>query len=333
MACAAPALIDAHGRTVRYLRLSVTDRCDLRCRYCMGEDMTFLPRDRRLSADEIVVIAERFVARGVRTIRLTGGEPLVRADIGAITGRIGAMIGRGLEELTLTTNATRLAGHARMLADAGVRRINVSLDSLDPTTFRAITRHGDLDAVLGGIEAARTSGLAVRINMVPLAGINEHEAPAMLDWCAERGFDLALIEAMPLGEIADDRFARFVPASVLIDRLRERHTLLQSTHRTSGPARYFQVAGSATRVGVISPITDNFCGTCNRVRVTAEGMLHACLGDGAGFDLRAAIASGGEPALDAAIDAALGDKPQRHAFAVVPGGKPALARHMSVTGG
>lgn len=328
-----PALVDAHGRTIRYLRISVTDRCDLRCRYCMAETMTFLPRRALLALEEIAIIAERFIARGVTKIRLTGGEPLVRRDVGELAGRLGAWIGRGLDELTLTTNGTRLAEHAAALHAAGVRRVNVSLDTLDPDRFRFITRHGDLAQVLDGIGAAKAAGLAVKINTVALAGLNEDEIPSILAWCMGEGHDLSLIETMPLGAIDEDRVDRFVPLTRVFERLGTAFDLIRDAHRTGGPARYWRVAGTNSRLGLISPLTANFCDGCNRMRLTTEGKLYACLGHDEQVDLKAALRDGGVAALDAAIDHALAIKPARHAFAIGPGAAPAVARHMSVTGG
>lgn len=335
---AAPAsiagpLVDGHGRDIRYLRISVTDRCDLRCRYCMPQAMTFLPRAELLALDEVAVIAERFIARGVARIRLTGGEPLVRGDVMDLVRRLGRHIGHGLDELTLTTNATRLADHAQALADAGIRRVNVSLDSRDPDTFRHITRHGDVHRVLAGIAAARSAGLSLKINMVALKGINESEIAPMLGWCAAEGHDLTLIETMPLGAVDEDRADRFLPLTAVMAELRARFDLLPDMHRTGGPARYWRLAGTNTRLGLISPLTANFCDGCNRVRLTTDGKLYACLGHDERADLKAAIRTGGLAAVDAAIDEALAMKPARHAFRIAPGAAPAVARHMSVTGG
>lgn len=331
MACA-PALIDRHGRTISYLRISVTDRCDLRCRYCMAEQMTFLPRAALLSLEEIALIAERFIARGITKIRLTGGEPLVRRDVGELVKRLGRHVGAGLEELTMTTNGNRLAEHAGALADAGVRRVNVSLDSRDPETFRYITRHGEVDRVLAGIFAARDAGLAVKINMVALKGLNDHEIAAMLDWCVAEGLDLSLIETMPLGTIDEDRADRFVPLTAVFDDLAASFPLVRDPHRSGGPARYWRVDGTGTRLGLISPLTANFCDTCNRVRLTTEGVLYTCLGHDDQVDLKRIIRGDGISGLDAALDAAMATKPARHEFDMAAAA-PAVARHMSVTGG
>ncbi|CUS46722.1 MAG: GTP 3',8-cyclase MoaA [Pseudomonadota bacterium] len=336
MACA-PALIDRHGRTISYLRISVTDRCDLRCRYCMAEQMTFLPRAALLSLDEIAVIAERFIARGITRIRLTGGEPLVRRDVGDLVRRLGRHLGASagegrLEELTMTTNANRLAEHAGELVEAGVRRINISLDSRDPETFRYITRHGDVERVIGGIFVARDAGLSVKINMVALKGLNDAEIAPMLDWCVEHGFDLSLIETMPLGAIGEDRADRFVPLTRIFDELSGRFTLVSDTHRSGGPARYWRVGGTERRLGLISPLTANFCDTCNRVRLTTEGILYTCLGHDDRVDLKRALREGGLAGLDAALDRAMATKPARHDFDIAAA-TPAVSRHMSVTGG
>ncbi|WP_326524549.1 GTP 3',8-cyclase MoaA [Sphingomonas sp.] len=330
MASALP-LIDRHGRAISYLRVSVTDRCDLRCRYCMAEAMTFLPRAALLSLDEIAIIAERFIARGVRRIRLSGGEPLVRRDAIDLVRRLGRHVGSGLDEVTMTTNGTRLADAATDLRGAGIRRINVSLDSRDPATFRFITRHGDVARVLDGIAAAKRAGIAVKINMVALAGLNEDEIPDMLAWCGEQGHDLSLIETMPLGAIDEDRTDRFVPLTRVLDRLARTVALERDSHRTGGPARYWRTPWG-TRLGLISPLTANFCDGCNRVRLTTEGHLYMCLGHEDRVDLKAALRNGGVDALDAAIDGALAAKPARHDFRI-DAAAPAVARHMSVTGG
>jgi cyclic pyranopterin phosphate synthase len=331
----APALVDGFGRRISYLRLSVTDRCDLRCRYCMSEAMTFLPRSEVLTLEELAAIADAFIERGVRRIRLTGGEPLVRRGIETLAARIGRHIATGtLDELTLTTNATRLAEFAPALATAGIRRINVSLDSRDPARFRAITRTGDLSRVLDGIAAGRAAGLAIKINMVALKGVNDDEFEAMLRWCVAEGHDLTLIETMPLGEIEEDRTDRYLPLDGVRRALVERFGLVPATHRTGGPARYLQVPGTHTRVGFITPLTENFCEGCNRVRLTASGRLYMCLGHDDRVDLRAAWRDGGRAALGAAIDEALALKPRAHAFAIgARDAAPAVARHMSVTGG
>ena len=328
-------LIDAHGRAIRYLRISVTDRCDLRCRYCMAEQMTFLPRSALLQLEEIAIIAERFIARGVTKIRLSGGEPLVRRDVGELVERLGRHVGRGLSELTLTTNGTRLSECSEALFDAGVRRINVSLDTLDPERFRYITRHGKLQTVIDGIAAARRAGLAVKINMVALKGLNDDQIGSMLDWCIAQGLDLSLIETMPLGNIDEDRTDRFLPLTDVFDAIfRDAYALSRAipieagVRRGTGPLN-----GTRTRLGLISPLTANFCDGCNRVRLTTEGKLYLCLGHDDQVDLKAALRAGGIEALDAAIDHGLAVKPARHDFRIAQGLPPAVGRHMSVTGG
>lgn len=324
-------MIDGLGRRIDYLRLSVTDRCDLRCRYCMAEDMHFLPRSAVLSIEEMADLATRFVARGIRRIRLTGGEPLVRRGIDGLATRLGALIGHGLDELTLTTNAMRLADHAPMLAAAGVRRINVSLDTLDAAAFRHITRVGDLAVALRGIDAARAAGLAVKINMVALAGLNEDQLLPMLDYCGANGFDLTLIETMPLGEVAEDRSDHYIPLHRFVAPLRAGRGLFPVDKRTGGPARYFAVEDSPVTLGLITPLSDNFCASCNRIRLTVEGRIYMCLGRDDHVDLRAALRDGGD--VDGLIDAALAGKPRAHDFHIERKSRPAVARHMSATGG
>lgn len=329
-----PSLSDAFGRRISYVRLSVTDRCDLRCRYCMSEAMSFLPRRELLTLEELAELADAFVARGVTRIRLTGGEPLARRGIDDLARMIGRQIGHGLEELTLTTNGTKLADHAEALFDAGVRRLNVSLDSRDPDRFRHITRTGDLAQVLGGIAAARAAGLRIKINMVALKSFNEDEIAPMLEWCGEEGHDLTLIETMPLGVIDEDRTDRYLPLDGVRDRLAERFTLEAIADRTGGPARYLQVRETGTRLGLITPLTNNFCDGCNRVRLTASGRLYMCLGHDERVDLKTVLRSGGRGAIDEALDTVLMAKPERHSFRIAGhGAAPAVGRHMSVTGG
>ena len=326
------SLIDGFGRAITYLRISVTDRCDLRCRYCMAETMQFLPPKQLMAIDEIAEIADAFIARGVRRIRLTGGEPLVRRGVSDLAHRIGRRLGDGLDELTLTTNGTRLAAEAETLVAAGVKRINVSLDSRDPARFRHITRTGDVSKVLDGIGAAKAAGLYVKINMVALKGLNEDEIEPMLRWCAAEGHDLTLIETMPLGAVEEDRTDRYLPLDGVRRRLEARYTLVPLSDRTGGPARYVRVAELDAKIGFITPLTDNFCVGCNRVRLTAEGQLYLCLGREDRIDLRAALREGGREALDRALDRAMAAKPERHAFAI-EAAEPAVARHMNVTGG
>lgn len=332
MSTAPAPLIDAFGRTITYLRISVTDRCDLRCRYCMAEAMTFLPRRALLTLEEVAQVAEAFIARGVRRIRLTGGEPLVRRGVPELARAIGRHLGHGLDELTLTTNGVRLAEQAATLRDAGMMRINVSLDSRDPDRFRYITRTGDVAIVLDGIAAAKAAGLRVKINMVALKGFNEDEIEPMLRWCAAEGHDLTLIETMPLGAIDEDRTDRYLPLDEVRQRLSERFTLSPLSERTGGPARYQLVEELGARIGFITPLTQNFCAGCNRVRLTAEGKLYLCLGQEDRVDLREALRTGGLPALDAALDRAVAIKPLRHDFRI-EATAPAVSRHMSVTGG
>jgi GTP 3',8-cyclase len=324
------AMTDGFGRSISYVRLSLTDRCDMRCRYCMAEDMTFLPRSEILSLEEIVALAKAFVARGVTRIRLTGGEPLARRGAVSVAAQIGALIGNGLDEVTLTTNASQLAEHSNGLWDAGIRRINVSLDSRDAERFHHITRKGDLSQVMGGIAAAKAQGFAIKINMVALKGVNDDEIVPMLEWCGEQGFDLSLIETMPLGDIDEDRTDRFFPLTAARDLIEERHQLLLSTHRTGGPARYWTVPALGVKLGLISPLTQNFCASCNRVRVSASGKLYMCLGHEDHVDLRAALRGDDPAALDAALDRAIGAKPERHNFDL---DVAATHRHMNVTGG
>ncbi len=327
-------LIDRYGRRISYLRISVTDRCDFRCVYCMSEHMQFLPRKEVLSFEEIDTIATAFVARGVRKLRLTGGEPLVRRDIMQLVERLGQHLGQGLEELTLTTNGSQLARYAEGLARAGVRRINVSLDTLDEKRFADITRRGRLADVLHGIDVAAAAGLSIKLNMVAMRGVNEDEIEPMLHYAHGRGFGLTLIEGMPLGEVGIDRVDTYLPLREMRERLAERYTLEPSGHRTGGPARYDRVRETGGLIGFITPMSHNFCESCNRVRLTATGQLYMCLGQDAMVDLRAALREGGPNALDAALDRAMQLKPKGHDFVLDRDHTaPALARHMSVTGG
>jgi cyclic pyranopterin phosphate synthase len=328
-------LVDQFQRRISYLRLSVTDRCDLRCSYCMPERQVFLPRKDVLSLEELHKLALGFIARGVTKLRLTGGEPLVRRDMIELVRALGRKLGDGLEELTLTTNGTHLAEHADALREAGVRRINVSLDTLDRAAFARLARRDSLPQVLEGLAAAREAGLAVKINTVALKGINEDTLPDLIAWAHAEGHELTLIEVMPLGEVDGDRFDHYLPLSAVRERLEQRWTLTPSDHRSGGPARYVNVSETGGRLGFITPLTNNFCDGCNRVRVTATGQLFACLGGREQVDLRAALRS---PDPDAALAEALGTamriKPERHHFVIDrPGGAPALARHMSMTGG
>ena len=326
------ALIDGFGRRISYVRLSVTDRCDFRCRYCMAERMDFLPSDELLSFDEIEALADLLMERGVTKLRLTGGEPLVRRGILELVARLGMRIGRGLGELTLTTNGSQLAGAAESLFASGVRRVNVSLDSLDPGRFAHITRRGRLDQVLAGIAAAKSAGLQVKINMVALKGINEDEIEPILRWCAREGYGLTLIETMPLGEVEEERAAHFLPLDAVKRRLEECFTLVPSLARTGGPARYFDVAELGVRLGFITPISDNFCAGCNRIRITATGTVFGCLGHDQRVELRDLLRSGDLAETAAALDALIAGKPERHRFDIVAA-EPAVERFMSVTGG
>ena len=327
-------LTDALGRRISYLRISVTDRCDLRCRYCMAERMTFLPKDQVLTLEEIALLADLFIARGVRKIRLTGGEPLVRRDIIDLVRRVGRHLGGGLDELTLTTNGTRLAQHADALFDAGVRRINVSLDSRDPGRFAHVTRNGDIRPVLDGLAAAKAAGLAVKINMVALKGINEDEILPMLHWCDREGFDLTLIETMPLGETGEDRTDHYLPLTDVLERLKQHHALRPIAHRTGGPSRYHAVEGMGVKLGLITPLTNNFCADCNRMRMTCEGKIFMCLGHEDHVDLKTAFREGGVDAVQPLIDRALRLKPAAHDFRIGSSAPTAAVhRHMSVTGG
>ena len=334
MTTAAP-LIDQFQRRISYLRLSLTDRCDLRCSYCMPERQTFLPRSEVLSLEELHQLALGFIARGVTKIRLTGGEPLVRRDMIELVRALGRKLGDGLDELTLTTNGTQLAAFADDLFAAGVRRVNVSLDTLDRAKFAELTRRDSLPQVLQGIAAAQAAGLKVKLNTVALKGINQAEIPELLVWAHRQKIDLTLIEVMPLGEVEGDRFDHYVPLTAVRTELEQRFSLSPSAHRSGGPARYFDVAETGGRLGLITPLTANFCDGCNRVRVTATGQLFACLGGREQVDLRAALRSDDPLAgLAAGLDEAMRIKPERHHFAIDRAGQaPALARHMSVTGG
>ena len=329
-------LTDPFGRRITYLRLSVTDRCDMRCVYCMSEDMNFLPKRDLLTFEELDRLATAFVTRGVRKIRITGGEPLVRRDIIRLFQSLSRHISSGaLNELTLTTNGSQLARHAKELADAGVRRINVSLDTLDPVKYRTITRWGDLARTMEGIGAAEDAGLSIKINMVVLKGVNEDEIVPMIKWAHARRADVSLIEVMPLGEIEPVRTEQYLPLNAVKQRLSERFTLREVDYRTGGPARYVQVEETGGRLGFITPLTHNFCESCNRVRVTCTGTLYMCLGQEDAADLRAPLrASLSDELLHQALDAAIARKPKRHDFIIDrEHTKPAVSRHMSVTGG
>jgi cyclic pyranopterin phosphate synthase len=332
----APALVDPFGRAISYLRVSVTDRCDFRCVYCMSEHMTFLPKADLLSLEELDRLCSAFVARGVKKLRLTGGEPLVRRGIMTLFASLSRHLASGaMEELTLTTNGSQLAKYATELAGHGVRRINVSLDTLDPDKFRAVTRWGELDKVMAGIDAAQEAGLKIKINAVALKGFNEDELPTLLEWAHGRGMELTLIEVMPLGDVGEGRLDQYLPLSLVRARLAERFTLTDNAYRSGGPARYVDVAETGGRLGFITPLTHNFCESCNRVRVTCTGTLYMCLGQEDAADLRTPLrASEGNALLDAAIEEAIARKPKGHDFIIDRRHqRPALSRHMSVTGG
>jgi cyclic pyranopterin phosphate synthase len=329
-------MIDPFGRHITYLRLSVTDRCDFRCVYCMSEHMSFLPKAELLTLEELERLSTAFVAKGVERLRITGGEPLVRRNVMSLFDRLGAQIGKSnLKEVTLTTNGSQLARFARDLASAGVKRINISLDTRDPGKFRDITRWGELSKVLEGIDAADSAGLKIKINTVALKGVNEDEIGDLMRWAHGRSFDFTLIETMPLGDIDEDRMDQYLPLSQVRADLERSFTLEESDYRTGGPARYVRVAETGGRLGFITPLTHNFCESCNRVRLTCTGTLYMCLGQNDAADLRAPLrASGDDELLNRAIDAAIGRKPKGHDFVIDRHkASPAVERHMSLTGG
>lgn len=329
-------MVDPFGRRIEYLRVSVTDRCDLRCFYCMSEDMTFLPKADLLTLEELDRLCSAFVAKGVRKLRLTGGEPLVRRNVVSLIRSLSRHLTTGaLRELTLTTNGSQLARFAHELADCGVRRINVSLDTLDPEKFRAVTRWGDLSKVMDGIETARAAGLKVKINAVALKGVNEEEIPSLLSWAHGSGMDLTLIEVMPMGDIGAMRSDQYLPLSIVRAQLAERFTITELDETTGGPARYVRVEETGGKLGFITPMTHNFCESCNRVRVTCTGTLHTCLGQEDASDLRKPLrASTDDALLGEAIDRAIGLKPKGHDFIIDRrNNRPSVSRHMSVTGG
>jgi cyclic pyranopterin phosphate synthase len=331
-----PALVDPFGRAITYLRVSVTDRCDFRCVYCMAENMTFLPKADVLTLEELDRLCSAFIARGVRKLRLTGGEPLVRRGIMTLIASLSRHLRSGeLDELTLTTNGSQLAKYAEEIKAHGVRRINVSLDTLDADKFRAITRWGALDKVLAGIDAAQAAGLKIKINTVALKGVNDDEFPHLVEWAHGRGMDLTLIEVMPLGEIGEGRLEQYLPLSMVRARLSERYRLEDLDYRTGGPARYVRLAETGGLLGFITPLTHNFCESCNRVRVTCTGTLYMCLGQEDAADLRKPLRASPDNALVFdAIAEAIARKPKGHDFIIDRRHKrPALARHMSVTGG
>jgi GTP 3',8-cyclase len=329
-------LIDPFARAITYLRVSVTDRCDFRCVYCMSENMSFLPKADLLSLEELDRLCSAFVAKGVRKLRLTGGEPLVRRGIMTLFSSLSRHLKSGaLDELTVTTNGSQLGKYAAELKSYGVERINVSLDTLDPDKFRAITRWGDLKQVLAGIDAAQAAGLKVKINAVALKGVNEDELPDLVTWAHGRGMDITIIEVMPLGDIGDDRLGQYLPLSMVRSRLAARFTMEDIDHQTGGPARYVRVNETGGRLGFITPMTHNFCESCNRVRITCTGTLYMCLGQEDAADLRLPLrASESNEPLYTAIDEAITRKPKGHDFIIDRRHqRPALSRHMSVTGG
>jgi len=329
-------LIDPFGRAITYIRVSVTDRCDFRCVYCMSEDMTFLPKRDLLSLEELDRLCSAFVGLGTRKIRITGGEPLVRRDIMTLFRSLSRHIGAGrLDELTVTTNGSQLSRYATELRDCGVARINVSLDTLNPEKFREVTRWGDFAQVMKGIDAADAAGLKVKINTVALKGFNDEEAPEMIAWAHGRGFEITFIEVMPLGDVAQARFDQYLPLTELRAALSRRYTLNPSSHVSGGPARYFDIVETGGRLGFITPLTHNFCESCNRVRITCTGTLYMCLGQDDSADLREPLRrSEGDGPLEAAIRAAIARKPKGHDFLIERTASHASTRrHMSVTGG
>ncbi len=329
-----PPLVDPFGRAITYLRVSVTDRCDFRCTYCMAEDMTFVPRKELLTLEEIDRLATAFIEHGVRKLRLTGGEPLVRRNVLSLIEALSRHLGNGLDELTLTTNGSQLHRFADQLAGLGIKRINVSLDTLDAAKFGVLTRWGDFNQVMRGIDLAARAGLKIKINTVALRDMNEDEIEHLLSWAHGRGFDLTLIETMPLGEIDADRTDHYLPLSLVRTRLDQHFTLDDIPDKTGGPARYVRVRETGGRLGFITPMTHNFCESCNRVRVTCTGTLYMCLGQEDAADLRAPMRqSDSNAALHTAIDEAIARKPKGHDFVIDRGTGPALSRHMSATGG
>jgi cyclic pyranopterin phosphate synthase len=330
-------MIDPFGRHISYLRVSVTDRCDFRCVYCMAEDMTFLPKAEVLSLEELERLCSAFVRRGVKKLRLTGGEPLVRKNVMSLFRGLGRHLETGaLDELTLTTNASQLAKYAEDLAAIGVKRVNVSMDTLDKEKFRELTRWGDLDQVMRGIDAAQEAGLKIKINAVALRGVNDMEFDELIRWTHGRGMDLVLIEVMPMGELGENaRLDQYLPLSMVRTDLAKRFNLIETDHRTGGPARYFKVGETGGRLGFITPLTHNFCESCNRVRLTCTGTLYMCLGQDDAADLRAPLrASESDELLDQAITEAIARKPKGHDFIIDRRhSAPAVRRHMSVTGG
>jgi cyclic pyranopterin phosphate synthase len=328
-------MIDPFGREVTYLRVSVTDRCDFRCRYCMSEDMTFLPKRDLLSLEELDRLCSAFIRLGVKKLRLTGGEPLVRRNIMTLIQGLSRHLDSGdLEELTLTTNGSQLAQHAQELANCGVKRLNVSVDSLDPNKFKDITRRGSLDQVLKGLQAAKDAGLKIKINTVALKGVNDDQFDDLIKWCGNEGFDLTFIETMPMGEIDDDRTDHYLSLTQMRKNLEETWTLADIPLKTGGPATYVSVGETGGRVGFITPMSHNFCEGCNRVRVTCTGTLYMCLGQNDQADLITPLRqSEGDEFLLQTIEEAISRKPKGHDFVIDRNSRPAVSRHMSVTGG
>jgi len=329
-------LVDPFGRIVDYVRLSVTDRCDFRCVYCMAEEMTFLPKKDLLSLEELEQITDVFISLGTRKIRLTGGEPLVRRNIMQLIEKLGQQVKQGhLDEVTLTTNGSQLHKMAKPLYDAGVRRLNISLDSRHADSFKKITRWGDLDIVMEGLQAAKAAGLKLKINMVALKGVNDTEFADMLRWCGDEGFDLTIIEVMPMGDIgSESRLDQYLPLHDVRAQLEREFTLIESPYKTAGPARYFDVRETGGRLGFITPLTHNFCESCNRVRMTCTGELYMCLGQDDNANLAKALREGGVARLEQAIKEAIGRKPKGHDFEISrQRSGPAVSRHMNVTGG
>ena len=332
----AQQLIDSFGREITYLRLSVTDRCDLRCTYCMAENMTFLPRKDLLSLEELGTLCESFIKRGIKKIRITGGEPLVRRDLMSFIHTLSKhRISGKLDEITLTTNGTLLSRYAKELKLCGVERINISLDTLDPIVFTKLTRRNALEAVLRGIDTALEAGIKVKINTVALKGVNDREIPRLIEWAHNKSMDITLIEVMPLGDIDEDRVDQYIPLNAIRDNLEQRFTLNNVPLRTGGPARYAIVKETGGILGMITPLTNNFCAGCNRVRVTCTGQIYTCLGHGHKLDLRAAIrGDNSDTELERLLGIAMREKPEKHFFDISErGAKPTVARHMSVTGG
>ena len=329
------SLTDPFGRSVNYLRVSVTDRCDFRCVYCMSEDMTFLPKKDLLSLEELEIVCNTFIDMGVKKIRLTGGEPLVRKNIMQLINNLGSKVGKSLDELTITTNGSQLKKMASDLYKAGVRRLNISMDSLDKLKFKLITRWGNLNNVLEGLEIAKKEGLKIKINTVALKGVNEDELDKMLIWCGEMGFDMTIIEVMPMGDIGGERrLNQYLPLSEVRAKLENKFTLIDTPERTAGPAKYVKVKETSNNLGFITPLTHNFCESCNRVRLTCVGELFMCLGQEDNSDLRSILRSSGEEGLKYAIIEAITRKPKGHDFIIDRNSSNKfVSRHMNVTGG